>query len=179
MSVPRKTVFLDRDGVINRIREDFVKDWSEFTLLPGVITAIARLHQAGFRTVIVTNQRAIAAGVLTREGLAAIHRRLSQLVGRAGGLLEEFYYCPHAADAGCDCRKPNPGMLDQAAENKPVDWRASYIVGDMDKDVQAGRARGLTTIKVAGPSQTEPHHLCSDLPEAVDFILAHSQSVPG
>lgn len=166
------TVFLDRDGVINhRWIDDYVTSWDRFHLLPGVLDAIRRLHEAGFRVVIVTNQRGIALGRMSRATVNAIHERLDETIRAAGGALAGIYVCGHDNSDGCLCRKPKPGLLDQAHADDAVDWSRSYMVGDSDTDILAGQARGVTTIKVAGPSAVAADVACNDLPAAVDWIL--------
>ena len=175
MRAPRKTVFLDRDGVLNRrILGDYVTSPAEFQLLDGVCRAVAALNRAGFRTVVVTNQRGIAIGRMTRADVDRVHELLSAGVHASGGCLDEFYVCPHDRDDGCVCRKPRAGLLDQADAATPVDFAASFLIGDSDTDILAGKARGVTTIKVAGPSEADPDYLAEDLPVAVDIILARN-----
>lgn len=165
-------VFLDRDGVLNRrIVDDYVTCLEEFELLPGVPESLARLTEHGFRLAVVTNQRGIAVGRMSRKAVDEVHAFLKRKVTRAGGLLEEFYVCPHDRDEGCPCRKPKPGLLDLANELSPVDWSRSFLIGDSDSDIQAGLARSVTTIKVAGPSRVGADYECSDLGEAVSLIL--------
>ncbi len=178
MKKPRKTDFLDRDGVINRhIIDDYVTDPHECVMLEGAVEAISLLGRAGYRTVVVTNQRGIAIGRMSYEAVNAVHRFIRERVAAAGGSLEEFYICPHDRDAGCECRKPAPGLLDQAHRRESVDWAASFLVGDSDSDIQAGRQRGLTTIKVAGPSTADPDHECLDLPAAAQWILTRRRTI--
>lgn len=175
MNRPVPTVFLDRDGVINRrLLNDYVTQPEGLEILPGVTQALDRLHKAGWRCAVVTNQRGIALGRMTRLDVDAIHHFLAKEVAAAGGLLTEFYVCPHDRHEGCPCRKPAPGLLDQAHAFRPVDWLGSWLVGDSDSDILAGKARNLRTIKVAGPGQADWDHLCSDLPAAVELILTHS-----
>src|SRR5690348_1812229 len=105
-----QTIFLDRDGVINRnrARGDYVKSWEEFQFLPGALGAIARLTQAGFRLLVVTNQACVGKGIVPWATLQEIHARMMQEIARAGGRIDAVLCCPHAAQAGCDCRKPAP-----------------------------------------------------------------------
>ena len=176
MREPVPTVFLDRDGVINRrVPDDYVTCRSEFQVLPGSLNAIALLNRAGFRTVVVTNQRGIALGRMTRGDVDVIHRELSRLVQDSGGCLEEFYLCPHDRDAGCDCRKPMPGLLDRAHRFLPVAWPLSYLVGDSDSDILAGRARKLVTVKIGERSQVGANVTVPGLNEAVSWIIGYAQ----
>ena len=152
MSLPRATVFLDRDGVLNRrIMGDYVTCLDEFEVLPGVLEALARLVKLDFRLAVVTNQRGIAIGRMTREDVAGVHGFLSREVALTGGRLDEFYICPHDRHEGCDCRKPSPGLLDQAHAHRPIDWQRSWLIGDSDSDILAGKARGFEPLKWWNP----------------------------
>lgn len=163
-----KTVFLDRDGVLNRrIVGDYVTCWSEFELLDGVLEAVVTLNRQGFRTVVVTNQRGVALGRMRLEDVADLHGRLSSLVAEYGGCLEEFYVCPHGRDEGCPCRKPKPGLLDQAHRFAPVDWPRSVLIGDSDSDILAGKCRQVTTIKLGATSLVGADFLAPDLATSI------------
>jgi len=147
-------VFLDRDGVINKkLRKDYVKDWSEFKFLPGARKGVQLLKDSGFITVVVTNQRCIAKGVATLDKLTEIHTRMISEIVRSGGSIDALYFCPHDIDEGCGCRKPAPGMFtkafrDFASRGIKIDAEGSYFIGDEDKDMLAGKAAGLRTIKI-------------------------------
>src|SRR5207245_1547178 len=123
------TIFLDRDGVINENRADYVKHWSEFRFLPGSREAIAKLTQAGHRIVVCTNQAGIAHGSLTVETVQEIHRRMVASINEVGGRIEKVYYCPHAKDENCVCRKPRPGMLLQARDELGIDMHDAVFLG--------------------------------------------------
>lgn len=167
----RSVVFLDRDGVINRrLMGDYVTSLDEFEILPGVLPALALLTRAGFRLVVVTNQRGIALGRMSRQDVDAIHHHLSSLAEGAGAELEEFYVCPHDREEGCPCRKPKPGLLDQAYEHEPLDWHKAYLIGDSDSDIEAAKARGVVAAKVAGLSQAGADYHFDDLTQAAVFI---------
>lgn len=168
-------VFLDRDGVINRRKMDgYIESVEELVLLPGAVEAIARLSQNGYRVVVVTNQRGLARGILRREAVNEIHAHISRAVRHAGGVLEEFYVCPHDRDEGCVCRKPAPGLLDQAFDVRPMNWDTAFLVGDSDSDIAAGKARGVCTIKLGDPGDPPPDHLAASLEAAADLILGES-----
>lgn len=144
-----RTVFLDRDGVINRMRPNYVKSWGEFVFLPGAKQAIWMLGRAGIRTVIVTNQRAVALGRLSLASLAEIHENMLEELHDAGASVDAIYYCPH--DVGqCMCRKPQIGMFLQAYWDMPaIDFAYSAIVGDSLTDMEAGWRLGARTFLVA------------------------------
>src|SRR5215831_13737589 len=102
------TIFLDRDGVINENRADYVKSWQEFRFLPGSKEAIARLTHAGHRIIVCTNQACIARRIVAVETVEEIHRRMTAEIAQVGGMVRKVYYCPHGKDEGCFCRKPQP-----------------------------------------------------------------------
>ena len=108
-------IILDRDGVINEDSDAFIKSPQEFIPLPGSLEAIARLNAAGYRVAVATNQSGIARGLFDRATLDAMHQKLDTLLAAVGGHIDALVYCPHAPDAGCDCRKPRPGLLQQIA----------------------------------------------------------------
>ena len=168
--MPLTTVFLDRDGVINvkAPEGEYVESWDEFSLLPGVVEAVARLRSAGLRVIVVTNQRGVALGRMSAEAVEEIHRRMLD----AGLQADRVYYCPHD-DGECDCRKPLPGMFERAAREVPGAslGRAAAIVGDSEADMQAGRAVGAVLVKV-GAAESPVDFECASLPEAVDWLLA-------
>lgn len=170
----RPAAFLDRDGVLNRRPppHDYVRSAEALELLPGVAGAVDALRAAGFATVVVSNQRGLARGLLTPETLAAIERRLAE----AGVRIDAYYYCPHDLADGCDCRKPAPGLLLRAAAELSLDLGASVLVGDEETDVEAGRAAGCRTVLVggAGGAATAADLTAPDLPAAVEAILAQT-----
>lgn len=141
-------VILDRDGVINEDRDDYVKSVDEWVALPGAIDAIARLSNAGFDVVVATNQSGLGRGLFTLDDLEAMHDKLQQLVEAAGGHIAGIFYCPHTPDDDCDCRKPRPGLIDAIADVMGVDVRGCPIVGDSLRDLEAGVARGCDPILV-------------------------------
>jgi len=169
----RRAVLLDRDGVITRRREDYVKSWDEVELLPGAADALARLCEAGYRVAVVTNQSAVGRGLMTMDTLDAIHRALDTVVGAAGGEIDAFLVCPHRPDAGCDCRKPRPGLLLQAARRLGIDLATTPMVGDQPSDVAAALAAGCRPILVGEDAPAPPGcWVAADLAGAVDLILA-------
>lgn len=138
----QKAVFIDRDGVICRNRDDYVKNWREFTFLPGARRALADLAQRDWPIIIVTNQSVINRHIIAREIVEEIHRRMLEAIEAAGGRVDRVLYCPHRPDEGCDCRKPQPGMLLKAAEEFQLNLSQSYLIGDAETDMQAARAVG-------------------------------------
>jgi len=183
---PLRTVFLDRDGVLNRKLPEgrYVTSWSEFQPLPGVPQAIGRLNRAGVRVVVVSNQRGIALGLYTADDVRQIHSALQSWLQPQGAHIDAFYFCPHDAHQ-CDCRKPLPGLFDQArAEFPEIAATSSVMIGDSLSDIEFGRRLGMTTLLLEGDpedrkSGDETAHQLADccfasLPEAVDALLASS-----
>ena len=142
------TIFLDRDGVINENRADYVKSWSEFRFLAGSREAIARLTRAGHTVVVCTNQAAIAKGHTSVEIVEDIHNRMIAEIAAVGGNIAKVYYCPHGKEANCNCRKPRPGMLLRARDELGIDLNDSVFIGDSIIDVGAGLAAGARAILV-------------------------------
>lgn len=183
------TVFLDRDGTLNR-DTGYVKTPDEFQLLPGVVEALVRLKRAGARLVVVTNQSGVARGLIGVEALKTIHARLLLLVEAGGGSLDAIYFCPHHPDDGCLCRKPGPGMVDKAVADLGLDLSACYLVGDQSRDMELGRRIGARTVLVTpGPDSREvrtmleadgraPDHVAAGLAEAAAWILEDAESGP-
>ena len=143
-----KLVILDRDGTINHDSDDYIKSPAEWHPLKGSLEAIARLGQAGYRVVVATNQSGIARGLFTTQTLFAIHDTLQRALGKMGGRIDAFFFCPHGADAGCDCRKPQPGMLLEVARRFNVSLKDTYVVGDSRKDLEAAAAAGARPVLV-------------------------------
>jgi D-glycero-D-manno-heptose 1,7-bisphosphate phosphatase len=178
----RPAVFLDRDGVLNQNRADYVRTWAQVEFLPGVFAAMQRLAGSPFVVVVVTNQSAVGRGLMTVEGLADINQGIVQKVQQAGGRIDAVYACPHRPDEGCPCRKPRPGMLLQAAWDLDVDLERSYLVGDAVSDMEAALAAGCRPVMVrTGRGRKQAAALATsglgdlpvmaDLGEAVDWIL--------
>ena len=144
------TLFLDRDGVINiKLDGRYVRNFEEFKFIPGAELAIANLSRIFKRILIVTNQQGIAKGIMSAEDLDSLHKDMLQQLKITGGVIEKIYYCPHLAAENCKCRKPNPGMIQQAIIDFPdLENENSYLVGDSDSDITAGNEMGLITVKV-------------------------------
>jgi D-glycero-D-manno-heptose 1,7-bisphosphate phosphatase len=135
-----KLVILDRDGVVNADSAQYIKGPEEWRPLPGSIEAIARLTRAGYRVAVATNQSGIGRGLFDMATLNAIHEKMHRAVAQAGGRIDAIFYCPHAADSTCDCRKPRPGMLVEIGERFNVALRGVPVVGDALRDLQAAAA---------------------------------------
>lgn len=183
---PQKAIFLDRDGVINP-DSDFIKSPEEFELYPYTAAAIQRINQSGYAAVVVTNQSAVARNLCTEADLRRIHDKMETRLGEQGAKVDDIRYCPHHPDRDpvfgsssyridCDCRKPKPGMLLQAADAFHISLADSFMIGDSDRDKEAGKRAGCITIGVRSGKgcadlKTDPDYLFEDLAESVDFIL--------
>ena len=175
-----KLVILDRDGVINYDSAEFIKKPAEWKPIPGSLEAIARLNQAGFRVVVATNQSGIGRGLLDMAALNAIHDKMHKALGQAGGRIDAVFYCPHAQEANCACRKPKPGLLEDIAHRFNTELADVPCIGDSLRDLQAAAAVGAQPILVltgkgaqtvaAGrlPANTQTH---ANLDEAVRSLV--------
>ena len=143
-----KLIILDRDGVINHDSEDFIKSPAEWIPIPGSLEAIARLNQAGYRVVVATNQSGIARGLFDVVTLNAIHQKLHNTAQQFGADIDAIFYCPHAADDNCDCRKPKPGMFDEISKRFKISLKGVPTVGDSLRDLQAGFISGCAPFLV-------------------------------
>ncbi|MGQ0545345.1 MAG: D-glycero-beta-D-manno-heptose 1,7-bisphosphate 7-phosphatase [Betaproteobacteria bacterium] len=143
-----KLVILDRDGTINHDSDDYIKSPEEWRPIKGSLEAIGRLTQAGYRVAVATNQSGIARGLFDTKALFAIHDLLQRSVGQVGGRIDAFFFCPHAAEAKCECRKPQPGMLLEVARRFNVPLEETYVVGDAHRDLEAAAAAGAKPVLV-------------------------------
>ena len=178
----QKAIFLDRDGTINKY-VGFLRKEEVFELLPGVAEAIKRINKSGYLAVVVTNQPVIARGEVTFEGLETIHNKMETLLGMEGAYLDGIYFCPHHPHSGydgevkelkidCDCRKPKPGMLLKAAEDLNIDLSQSYMVGDGENDIKAGKAAGCKTVLLNTECEYYGQDVCvASLKDFVDQYL--------
>jgi len=147
---PKKVIFLDRDGVINKKapKADYVKKWDEFEFLPGAIEAMKILSENDYEIYIISNQAGIARGMMTKGDLEDIHQNMKKKLAKHNIKIKEIYYCPHGWDDGCECRKPKPGMFFQAAREHNLDLSKTIFIGDDERDGEAGEAAGIKTILV-------------------------------
>ena len=143
-----KLVILDRDGVINLDSEHYIKSPEEWKPIAGSLEAIARFTQAGFRVVVATNQSGVGRGLFDMATLNAMHDKMHKAVNQLGGRIDAVFFCPHAQDAGCACRKPQPGMLLEIAERFNVALAGVPAIGDSLRDLQAASAAGARPILV-------------------------------
>lgn len=180
------TVFLDRDGTLNR-DSGYVKAAEELELFPDTAESVARMNRAGARVVVITNQSGIARGIITTTTLEAIHDRLRTLLETGGAVLDGIYYCPHHPDDGCPCRKPQRTLVDRAAADLGLDLSLAYVVGDQKLDMELARKVGARAVLVTtGPTSLQalvsleeegqpPDHRAAGLSEAVEWLLQDVQ----
>lgn len=176
-------VFLDRDGVINRKPPEgqYIGEWSNFEILPGVESAIAALNRSGRHVIVLTNQRGVALGLYSCADVDTLHAQLQQHLALHGAWIDAFYYCPH--DKGqCDCRKPKPGLIQRAFRDYPkASAASSLIIGDSISDIEAARNVGIPAIFIQGDPETRKpgaekaealaDAVCTSLAEAVELYL--------
>jgi D-glycero-D-manno-heptose 1,7-bisphosphate phosphatase len=175
-------IFLDRDGVIIENRTDYCRSWEEVVILPGALQALARAQGTSYVVVIITNQSAVGRGLVDRATADDINARLVSAIRAAGGRVDGVYMCPHAPEDDCDCRKPKPGLLLQAARELSLDLPRSVLIGDSLSDIEAARAagvgqamlvrtgRGIEQLALAPAASVGDFPVCADLSEALDVI---------
>jgi D-glycero-D-manno-heptose 1,7-bisphosphate phosphatase len=161
-----RAAFLDRDGVLNYkpVEGQYVIRWDQFHLLPGASEAVRLLNRAGFLVIIASNQRCVAKGLITSGEMDAMHARMLLEFEAVGARIDAIYYCPHETHSLCFCRKPQPGMLLDAARTHNINLADSWMIGDSGCDVQAGRAAGCKTVHLM------PDHLRRDV--AADIVTS-------
>ena len=176
-----KLVILDRDGVINQDSDQFIKNTSEWKPIPGSLEAIAKLNHAGYRVVVASNQSGIGRGLLDMGALNAINEKMYRVLAQVGGRIDALFYCPHSAEANCDCRKPKAGMFIDISQRFNVDLAGVPSVGDSLRDLQAAASvgaqpmlvltgKGTKTQTAGGLPEGTP--VFADLAEAVRHIVA-------
>jgi D-glycero-D-manno-heptose 1,7-bisphosphate phosphatase len=192
-----KLIILDRDGVINHDRDDYVKSAAECIPIAGSIEAIAQLHKAGFTVVVATNQSGLAREKFDLDDLEAMHEKITQLVEEQGGELGAIFYCPHHPDDKCKCRKPLAGLVDAIEAEFNTSAAGCYFVGDSLRDLQAGIVKGCKPLLVktgnglktlaqladkniatGSPAITlEQIQVFENLAAATDFIIANDSGI--
>jgi D-glycero-D-manno-heptose 1,7-bisphosphate phosphatase len=177
-----KAVFLDRDGVINHKAPEgeYISRWEEMEFCPGVFSAVLDLQRAGFKIVVITNQRGIALGKTRLEDLADIHSRMVETFASHGVEIAGVYFCPHDIPENCQCRKPQPGLLLQAAQDHGLDLSRSWMIGDAVSDIEAGKNAGCKTVRIQSEPALEQGFAAditaADLASAARKVLIRSYS---
>ncbi|MES0350746.1 MAG: D-glycero-beta-D-manno-heptose 1,7-bisphosphate 7-phosphatase [Desulfobacteria bacterium] len=178
-----KIVFMDRDGIINKDRRDYVKSWSEFEFLPKSLDALKLLRLNGYHIILVTNQSVINRRMVTEAGLKVIHEKMTRAVVDHGGSIEAVYYCPHVPEDGCGCRKPEPGLIYRAQADYGLDLSSTCMIGDSFKDIGCARRAGCGRVilvrtghgkeaeHLCQEADIKPDHVADDLMTAVEWLL--------
>ena len=190
-----KLVILGRDGVLNLYRDDHVKEADEWQPVPGALDAVARLNHAGWHTVVATNQSGIGRGLVDMASLNAVHRHMMQLLAEKGGRIDAVFFCPHAPEEQCDCRKPLPGLMLQIGERYGLDGLLARVpmVCDTARDLQAAQAAGCEPhlVRTGRAAALAPEQLAQwikgidrvvvhdDLPAFADFLLRRENALRG
>ncbi len=194
MSPLNRAVFLDRDGTINE-EVGYIDSREKLRIIPGTVEAIRRLNERGMKVIVVTNQSAVARGIITEEILNEINRALTEELSMGGAFIDAIYYCPHHPTEGkgvyrteCECRKPRTGLLIRASRDLGIDLRKSYVVGDTITDIIMAKktgAKGVLVLTGYGNSHASmlgsvreegvPAYIAKDISEAVDWIIKDSE----
>lgn len=177
----RLALLVDRDGVINADSPEYIRGPAEWIPIPGSIEALARISRAGWLVGVCTNQSGLARGLLTTDDLRAIHDELKARVSALGGQIDGIFVCPHAPEADCACRKPRPGLLQQAADTLGFDLGATPLIGDSARDLEAARAAGARPILVRTGNglTTEANEWDADLLVYPDLAAAVAELLAG
>lgn len=181
-----KAIFLDRDGVINRDPGfgDYIKSWEEFEFLPRAIDAIKLLNKNNYQIFVISNQAGVAKGLYSQEALLDITKNMLREIEAQGGSIRSVNYCIHLPEAGCACRKPRIGSIEEATKGLDIDFKDTYFIGDSRLDIGAGKNLGSKTIllltgkeKPEGVKdwQIKPDFIKKDLIEAVEWVLGEGQ----
>jgi D-glycero-D-manno-heptose 1,7-bisphosphate phosphatase len=176
-------LFLDRDGVVIEFRLGYVRTWEDVTIFPQALKALSRASHSGYRILIVTNQSVIGRGIVSPETVDRINQGIVLEIKRAGGRVDGVFVCPHAPDDNCSCRKPQPGLILQSAQELDIDLNRSILIGDNLTDLQAGAAAGVGRLvlvltglgeqmKPAAVQAGLPHfYIYTNLEEALDHLI--------
>lgn len=182
-----QVIILDRDGVINEDSDEYIKSPTEWKPIRGSLEAIARLHRAGWRVIVATNQSGIARGLFDLDTLARIHKHMHQRVVETGGLIDAVFFCPHGPGDNCNCRKPRPGLFQDIADRLRISLAGVPAVGDSLRDIQAAEAAGARPVlvktgkgfgTVSNPELDADVPVYDDLYSAVDALLKSASSTP-
>ena len=175
-------VILDRDGVINQDSDSYIRSAEEWVPIPGSLEAVARLNHSGFRIVVATNQSGLARGYFSIDTVNAMHRKMRRELAVLGAQIEAIFFCPHGPDAGCGCRKPFPGLLEDIGNRLQIELAGIPVIGDSYRDIQAATAVGASPLLVLsgkGERTLEEHRqelsgipVFKDLASAADALLA-------
>ena len=177
----KKAIFLDRDGTINEDNMEYVKSWAEFKFLPKSKSAIRQLNRAGYLVIVITNQSGVSKGLYSEQTLNGINERMKQELALADAHIDAVYYCPHAKEENCNCRKPKTGLIERAVKGHKIDLKKSWIVGDSLKhDIPLGKSAGMKTILVRSGRIHNQEDITSAAPDfVVDDLMGAVQVIKG
>ncbi|QTA78652.1 D-glycero-beta-D-manno-heptose-1,7-bisphosphate 7-phosphatase [Desulfonema limicola] len=179
----KRTVFLDRDGVINQDSPYYIKDINEFKFIPGSIDAVRKLTENRFFIIIITNQSAVNRGLIDLKKLAEIHEFMLTALSKQGGIIKDIFFCPHHPSQECRCRKPLPGMILKAVQKYNIDLMSSYMIGDSAKDIECAVNAGCgnnilvktgnyaEALKSLSKKGINPGYTAPNLDQAADYII--------
>jgi len=179
----KKVVFLDRDGTINRDSTNYIKSWAEFEFLPESLAALKKLNQNGFTAIVITNQSALPRNLISREELDYLHVMMRKQIADGGGQIKDIFFCPHMPDDGCNCRKPQAGLIMQAHDKYTIDLKSAVMIGDSAKDIECARNAGCgqaVLVKTGNGPEAEgelaargitPDYKAEHLGEAVEWLV--------
>ena len=162
-----KAVFLDRDGVINKNKDDYVKNIDELEIIPNIEKSIKKLNETNFLVIVITNQSIINRGLTSLLNLKKIHQKIQKHLNDNDAHFDDLYFCPHTPNENCFCRKPNPGLLLQAIKEHDIDSKRSWMIGDRESDIVAGKKAGCKTILITSNF---------DLTNAVELIIKNESN---
>lgn len=178
----KPAIFLDRDGVIIENRETYVQSWADVEIFEQALYGLKKYVNAPYYFIIITNQSAVGRGIITLKQAREINKKLVRKINNFGGRIEAFYMCPHAPTHGCDCRKPNTGLIQQAVSDFNIDLKNSILIGDAITDLQAGQNAGIGKLVLVrtgrGKKQLQlpsarqlQFIICDDLLDAFNLLL--------
>ena len=188
---PKKTVFIDRDGVINRDSPDYIKCREEFHFLPGSLEAFRLLHENGFTAIVVTNQSVIGRKFTTPEELRLIFAKMTEAIASSGGHVTDIMFCPHLPSDLCRCRKPAPGMILDARDRHAIDLSTAVMIGDSVKDIECAANAGVgwaVLVRTGNGKKAleklmekglSPDHVADDLLDAVKWLISNNRTHGG
>ena len=168
-----KAVFLDRDGTINVEEPNYLLDLKKLKIFDESFEAIQLLDQHGFKAIVVTNQSCVGRGFLEEQELQRINATLKQKLATQNAFLDSIYYCPHHPEDQCSCRKPKLGMFERAVQEHKVNLKKSFVIGDREFDIHAGKAAGCKTILVLTGAGQQTLESLKNSPEQPDFVAPH------
>lgn len=183
MEESKITIFMDRDGVINKSKRDCVLKWNQFVFMPNIFKLLRVFKDRKYRVIIITNQSVIGKGLMSVNDLLGIHARMNKRIYKEGGQIDAIYYCPHTKEDDCFCKKPKPGMFIQAKKNFPeIDFRHSFMIGDYCHDMNAASSLGIKTCFLIDKltdlhrCRVEPDFCIADIAQAINLVPTYFEN---